>query len=622
MSQTDGPFDFEPPEPPSLQKLLPGYSFEALIAKGGMGAVYKAHQLSLDRDVAVKILPRELGEDPEFRVSFETEARAMAKLNHSNLIAVYDSGSVDGMPYIVMEYVPGKSLYHSAYNKKIEPSEAVRLIRGVLSGLASAHEHGIIHRDIKPANILLTPKAEPKIGDFGLAVNVDAGGSGLVMGTPGYTAPEVVQNPHDADRRSDLYAVGVMLYELVAGERPPTDAPPPANLPGCPASIDAVIQRATHPNPAFRYPDAVAMSTALRAADNEAAQGSNSDLKMAPKQAGPPKLTPRKAASPKLSIPAAAPQAATPSPPDETTDGEPQEEGPPEVEIQLGSNWSLIRNLLIIAGLIIAIAFAWKAYEKRKKWVASEDRRIKSELAENAAQEQVRRAAAIEEAARKEAEREKREKELARIKKDNPEPEPETPLEVLTRLKPDLASGKRETMPPGTISRGQFDLFLVTQPMGWHQAALFTEQHGGYLAVPSSEEDLTSLAENIGSGSVWLGAGRDEGRDWVTITGVDWGPETKPAGRGSFAALSDLGLVRGTESGTKYPFFIQWNRDGSNPATLDAMLQRVRESIDQPDPAFPAGTVSYEGRNYLLVERPSTWGDANRHLDRACPAVL
>ena len=196
--------DFVPPSLEELAALLPAYDFEILIARGGMGAVYRAKQKSLGRDVAIKVLPREMGRDPRYRESFETEARAMARLNHPNLISVYDSGAVDEMPYIVMEYVPGKSLYHSSYGKQVDPEQAVELIQGVCAGLGHAHENGIIHRDIKPANVLLTTKAEPKIGDFGLARPVDDKGVGLVMGTPGYTAPELIHHPQASDRRSDL----------------------------------------------------------------------------------------------------------------------------------------------------------------------------------------------------------------------------------------------------------------------------------------------------------------------------------------------------------------------------------------------------------------------------------
>jgi len=259
------PSEFSAPTPEALAALLPAYDFEMLIAKGGMGAVYKARQRSLDRDVAIKIMPHELVEDPDFRKSFETEARAMARLNHPNLIAVYDSGEVGGMPYLVMEFVPGKSLYHSAYGRKIEPVQAVELTLGICKGLAHAHESGILHRDIKPANILLNKKAEPKIGDFGLAHPMESDGPGLVMGTPGYTAPEVMRQPEKSDRRSDLYSVGVILYELLTGKRQEGDSPPPSVAVGVDVALDNIWRRATNSNPGLRYPDGHAFALDLEA---------------------------------------------------------------------------------------------------------------------------------------------------------------------------------------------------------------------------------------------------------------------------------------------------------------------------------------------------------------------
>jgi len=248
---------FEAPSLEVLAGLLPAYEFEAFVAQGGMGAVYKARQRSLDRDVAIKILPRELGEDPEFRESFSTEAKAMARLNHPNLIGVYDYGDVDGMPYIVMEFVNGKSLFHSAYNLQVDPVQAVTIVKGICDGLAHAHENGVIHRDIKPANILLNDKVAPKIGDFGLARPMDAGGSGLVMGTPGYVAPELLRHPEHADRRSDLFALGVVLYELLIGRCPPwTNHPPASTVCGCDVALDRICEKAMHPMAELRYQSA------------------------------------------------------------------------------------------------------------------------------------------------------------------------------------------------------------------------------------------------------------------------------------------------------------------------------------------------------------------------------
>ncbi|MDB4354191.1 serine/threonine protein kinase, partial [Akkermansiaceae bacterium] len=216
--ETPIPTSFVAPSVEELTPLFPAYEIEGFIAQGGMGAVYRAQQKSLDRPVAIKILPREFGDDAQFRASFEAEAKAMARLNHPNLIGVYDFGDIDGMLFIIMEYVQGKALYYSIHKKAIDPKIALDLICKISRGLAHAHKGGILHRDIKPANILLDIEAQPKVGDFGLARPIDAKrGEGLAFGTPGYTAPEVYNNQFPVDQRSDIFSVGAMLFELVKG---------------------------------------------------------------------------------------------------------------------------------------------------------------------------------------------------------------------------------------------------------------------------------------------------------------------------------------------------------------------------------------------------------------------
>ncbi|MEI7911472.1 MAG: serine/threonine-protein kinase [Verrucomicrobiota bacterium] len=257
---------FEAPEPARLAPLFPGYEIEGLIATGGMGAVYKAVQLSLDRPVAIKILPREFGEDESFRANFEAEAKAMARLNHPNLIGVYDFGEVAGMLFIIMEFVAGKTLFHSAHGIAIAPEAAARIAVGVCQGLAHAHEHGILHRDIKPGNILLDQQARPKIGDFGLARPIGAAvkAGETIFGTPHYTAPEVLMHPNQVDARADIFSVGVVLHELLTGRLPAADTRPTSVICGCDARFDAVIRRATHPVPDLRYPSAAEMAKDLR----------------------------------------------------------------------------------------------------------------------------------------------------------------------------------------------------------------------------------------------------------------------------------------------------------------------------------------------------------------------
>ncbi len=250
------------PSPEHLAELLPQYAIDSFIAQGGMGAVYRGRQVSLDRDVAIKVLLYEFGEDTNFLESFTTEAKAMARLSHSNLLGVFDYGKVDGMPYIVMEYGEGGSLHEAAWNKVIDPIQASNIITGICAGLAHAHEHGIVHRDIKPANILLTVKAETKVGDFGLAHSSDSDQTGLVMGTPGYTAPEVFNDPDQAGELADIYSVGVILHQLLTGIDPAGIVEPPTEPTGN-LHLDAIWRKATHITPAQRYASIAEMGSAL-----------------------------------------------------------------------------------------------------------------------------------------------------------------------------------------------------------------------------------------------------------------------------------------------------------------------------------------------------------------------
>lgn len=249
---------FVAPTPEELAPLFPAYEVHGFIAAGGMGAVYQAQQRSLDRPVAIKILPREFGADQQFRANFEAEAKAMARLNHPNLIGVYDFGDIDGMLFIIMELVAGRSLHHSAHGTAIEQKEAARIATGICRGLAHAHQAGILHRDIKPANILLTPDAQPKIGDFGLArpIGQHDGEDEVIFGTPGYSAPEVLTNPAAVGERTDLYAVGVVLYELLTGKLPGDIWNPPSSVAHVDKAFDPIVRRATHPSPEMRYVDA------------------------------------------------------------------------------------------------------------------------------------------------------------------------------------------------------------------------------------------------------------------------------------------------------------------------------------------------------------------------------
>ncbi|MGB0992382.1 MAG: serine/threonine-protein kinase [Akkermansiaceae bacterium] len=243
------------PAAESLQSMLSGYDQIEMIALGGMGAVYRARQVSLDRPVAIKVLTHACASSPQFREIFQAEAKVMAKLNHPNLVSIYDYGDVQGMLFIVMEFVEGRSLYEAAHGQVVKQEEAAKLVSTLAKSLSHAHHAGILHRDIKPANILIDANVRPVIVDFGLAHQSDestAKGE-TVFGTPGYTAPEVLTPPYRADQRADIFALGVLLHELLTGETPRTPYIPPSQLAPVDPRYDAVVTRAIQPQAALRH---------------------------------------------------------------------------------------------------------------------------------------------------------------------------------------------------------------------------------------------------------------------------------------------------------------------------------------------------------------------------------
>jgi len=226
--------------------------FHELIGCGSMGAVYRAQQISLSRDVAIKILPPELSAVEAFARGFKVEARALAKLSHPNLIGVYDFGEVEGMLYLVMEYIDGNALYRSINGRKVEPIQAAEIVEGVARGLGEAHLHDLLHRDIKPANILITRKLKPVLGDFGLAVRTDNVGSGMNTGNSGYVAPEVLQDHTSASPASDVYSLGMILHELVTGVAPSLETPADLSLIPDLRGLPGLVGRALAPDPLER----------------------------------------------------------------------------------------------------------------------------------------------------------------------------------------------------------------------------------------------------------------------------------------------------------------------------------------------------------------------------------
>ncbi|MDF9814471.1 protein kinase [Streptomyces sp. SPB162] len=267
------------------------YVLRDLLGEGGMASVHLGHDTVLDRPVAVKTLHTSLGNEQSFRERFRREAQAVAKLNHTNIVSVFDSGedTLDGamVPYIVMEYVEGKPLNvvlaeDVAQYGAMPTEKALKITGDVLAALAVSHEMGLVHRDIKPGNVMVTKRGVVKVMDFGIARAMQSGvtsmtQTGMVVGTPQYLSPEQALG-RGVDERSDLYSVGCMLFELTTGRIPfESDSPlgmayqhvqeiPPAPsqynraiTPG----VDALIARALKKNPAERFPTADAMHDEL-----------------------------------------------------------------------------------------------------------------------------------------------------------------------------------------------------------------------------------------------------------------------------------------------------------------------------------------------------------------------
>jgi predicted Ser/Thr protein kinase len=264
---------FRPPAPAELAALFPNLEVQELLGQGGMGAVYRARQVKLDRPVALKVLPPAVAEDPSFAERFLREARALARLSHPHIVAVHDFGDVNGLYYLVMEFVDGVNLRQALAHGRLTPRQALAIVGQLCSALQYAHEMGVIHRDIKPENVLLDRQGNVKVADFGLAKLVGPTrsaerltGTWQVMGTPHYMAPEQVEKPTAVDHRADIYSLGVVFYEVLTGELPLGKFPLPSQKAGVDVRLDGVVLRAMEKEPDQRYQKMRDMKTDVEAA--------------------------------------------------------------------------------------------------------------------------------------------------------------------------------------------------------------------------------------------------------------------------------------------------------------------------------------------------------------------
>ena len=258
------------PSPADLAPHFPQLEILERVGQGGMGVVYTARQLHLNRIVALKIV-HHAAQDGTFTERFEQEARALARLNHPNIVQVYDFGFAEGVHYLIMEHVAGVNLRQVLRARELDPAKALNVVVQICEGLQYAHEQGVVHRDIKPENILLTPDGRVKIADFGLAKVLEPSnipftltGAGDVMGTAHYMAPEQLQTPHDVDHRADIYSLGVVFYEMLTGELPMGRFAAPSEVVPLDHRLDDVVFRTLQNERQKRYQHAGELQTAVR----------------------------------------------------------------------------------------------------------------------------------------------------------------------------------------------------------------------------------------------------------------------------------------------------------------------------------------------------------------------
>ncbi|HIE25528.1 MAG TPA: serine/threonine protein kinase, partial [Anaerolineales bacterium] len=272
-----------------IGKNVGAYRVMEKLGRGGMATVYKAYHANLDRYVALKVLYPAFLEDPNFLARFQREARLVAKLEHPNIVPVYDFADHEKQPYLVMKYIEGDTLKTRLNKNRLDTDEMWKVVEAVGAGLGYAHQQGILHRDIKPSNVIMAQDGKSYLADFGLARIAQSGestlSSDMIMGTPQYISPEQAKGEKDLDNRTDIYSFAVMLYEMVVGQVPfNSDTPfsiihdhiysplPMPHLvnPKVPDEVERVLLKALSKERTDRYESVESLTSAFKKAWDDA----------------------------------------------------------------------------------------------------------------------------------------------------------------------------------------------------------------------------------------------------------------------------------------------------------------------------------------------------------------
>lgn len=543
------PVPFTPPTVEKLNGLLPDYEVLAFIAEGGMGAVYLAQERASQQKVALKVLPKELSENVEYNKAFREEAQVMSSLNHPNLIKLYDTGEVDGMLFIAIEFIEGKALHYSAYKTAIDQDVALGITIGICAGVAHAHRAGIIHRDLKPANILLNQDGTPKVGDFGLARPVEKKETNqIIFGTPGYTAPEVLKTPEVVDKQSDVFSIGVMFYELLTGELPEEDEYLPlSTYVNVDPRLDTILKKALNLRSHDRYKDAGEMLKRLKEIQGTLKSSKERAVEQYTEQEtvllSNSRKNPQPTTIPEPTLVPAATPVITPLPTPALTQEEPVKKRP-----KGGAKFPMkIAAIVVLLGAIwVTSILLKKNQDEVKEANAVVDTTIPEEVPEV-------------------------------IEEKKPElTEAEKMKAFLSAINPEQPS----SFPENTLIKGDRKYLIVNYPCEWDEAKELAEAAGGHLVVVSSIKEQAALVSevimNVPMGkTLWMGGDFHRGKtSWITQENCSL--ERWLEGYPKFEISRKLQFYHGDKAGwidaraddtiDNYGFMIEWSDDAAKSA--------------------------------------------------------